>query len=83
MDKEISERMPTPSDPKSNTQRREANTCIALGAGIGALGAAGVMLSGAVCTACVVVAPGLVAIGAFKRWRIAKDSKAATKQRGP
>jgi hypothetical protein len=73
--------MPTPSDPKWNTQRREANTCIALGAGVGALGAAGVMLSGAVCTACVVVAPGLVAIGALKRWRIAKDLKAATKQR--
>lgn len=50
-------------------ERREGNTCLALGAGVGALGAVGAAVSGAVCPACIVVVPGLIGLGAFKRWR--------------
>lgn len=56
--------------------KREANTCMALGAGVGALGAAAAALGGAVCPLCVVVAPGLIAIGAYKRWKCGKPPSA-------
>ncbi len=54
---------PRPPDP----ERSEANSCIALGAGVGALGTLGATLSGAVCPVCVVVAPALIGIGVYKR----------------
>lgn len=57
---------PPPPLP-SNPERSEANSCIALGAGVGALGALGTALSGAVCPLCVVVAPALIGIGVYKR----------------
>ena len=54
-------------------ERKDANTCIALGAGVGALGVGSAILAGAVCPLCYVVAPGLIAIGAFKRARLSKN----------
>jgi len=54
-------------------EKREANTCIGLGLGVGALGASGALLSGALCPICVVVAPGIVAAGVIKRARLRKS----------
>ena len=55
---------------------KDANACIAIGAGVGALGAAGAMVAGAVCPLCIFVAPGLIGVGAYKRWK-AKRGKDA------
>ena len=61
-------------DNKNSSERlaqdkKEANTCLALGAGVGALGAASAAITGAVCPLCFFIAPGLVGYGAFKRWK--------------
>ncbi|MFM1846932.1 MAG: hypothetical protein RL417_406 [Pseudomonadota bacterium] len=55
--------------PDPELSRREGNTCIKLGAGVGVLGAVGATIAGTVCPLCIVAAPGLIAIGVFKRWR--------------
>ncbi len=52
-----------------NKRRFEGNTCMALGAGVGALGAASAALTGALCPLCIFIAPGLIGYGAFRRWR--------------
>ncbi|MBX7143702.1 MAG: hypothetical protein K1X79_04560 [Oligoflexia bacterium] len=54
--------------PEKGQQEREANTCMALGAGVGVLGAASAALTGALCPLCVVVAPGLIGLGAYRKW---------------
>lgn len=51
----------------------DANTCMALGAGVGALGLVTAAAAGATCPLCVVVAPGLIGYGAYKRWQASKD----------
>ena len=58
-----------------DNDKKDANTCIALGAGVGILGAASAALSGAVCPLCVVIAPGLVGYGAYKRWKSGTKGK--------
>lgn len=45
----------------------EANTCIGLGAGVGALGAGTALVTGATCPICWIAAPALVGIGLYKR----------------
>lgn len=52
---------------KDDDKQREANTLLATGAGIAAIGVAGAVLGGAVCPVCVVAAPALLGIGAWKR----------------
>lgn len=47
----------------------DANTLLATGAGIAAIGVAGAVLGGAVCPVCVVAAPALLGVGAWKRIR--------------
>jgi hypothetical protein len=58
---------------KINKDKKDANTCMALGVGVGAIGAASAALAGAVCPLCIFIAPGLVGFGAFKRWRASHD----------
>ena len=58
-----------PSVVEGSKDKKDANTCMALGVGVGALGAASAALSGAVCPLCIFIAPGLVGFGAYKRWR--------------
>ena len=48
---------------------KEANTVIAIGAGVGALGAGAALLGGALCPLCIFVAPGLVGLGVVQRIR--------------
>jgi len=49
--------------------KREGDTCLALGLGVGALGAVGAVVSGAVCPLCLVIAPSLIGVGISKRLR--------------
>ena len=48
---------------------KEANTVIAIGAGVGALGAGAALLGGALCPLCIFIAPGLVGLGVVQRIR--------------
>ncbi len=65
------------ADKKDNSEKskevKEANTCMALGAGVGVLGTAGAVVSGAVCPLCIFIAPGLVGYGAYRRWKASKE----------
>ena len=67
------------SNNNSSGDKKDANTCIALGAGVGILGTASAALAGAVCPICLVVAPGLLGYGAYKRWKYA-DKKVKNPQ---
>ena len=46
---------------------RDANTYMAFGAGLGALGTGAALLAGATCPLCVVIAPAMFGFGAWKR----------------
>lgn len=54
--------------------KKDANACMALGVGVGALGAASATLTGAICPLCIFIAPGLLGYGAYRRWK-AIDTK--------
>ena len=51
-----------------NTKLREANSCMALGAGLGAVGTGTALLAGATCPLCVLIAPALFGYGEWKRF---------------
>lgn len=60
----------------SKTQeKKDANTVIALGAGVGVLGTAGAIITGAVCPLCIIVTPGLIGFGAYRRWKSGAGGK--------
>jgi hypothetical protein len=50
-----------------NAELRAANSCMALGAGLGAVGMGTAFLAGATCLLCVVIAPALFGYGIWKR----------------
>ena len=50
-----------------NDEAREANTCIGLGLGVGALGAAAATVGGAVCPLCIIIAPALIGFGMLRK----------------
>ena len=52
-----------------NPGTADANTLIAGGLGIGAFGLISAAIGGAVCPVCVVAAPALLGVGAYKRWK--------------
>lgn len=52
---------------ESEVALKEGNQCIALGLGVGGLGAATGLALGAVCPLCFIVAPGLVGMGLLRR----------------
>lgn len=59
-----------PSQAAEDEQaKRDANALVLSGAGIGVLGLVSAAIGGAVCPVCVVAAPALLGIGAFRRWR--------------
>lgn len=58
------------STADSDAEIRDANACMAIGAGVGAVGVGGAVLLGAVCPICYVAAPGLIALGAWKRRQV-------------
>lgn len=59
------------------TERQEANQLMVGGVAIGAMGLAGTALLGATCPVCVVAAPAMLGLGAYKRWR-SRDQKSDT-----
>jgi hypothetical protein len=57
-------------DALAEEKLKDANTCLLLGCGVGALGAASTLVAGAVvCPLCVVVSPALIGIGLVQRLR--------------
>jgi hypothetical protein len=62
-----------------NAELREANSCMALGAGLGVAGTGTALLAGATCPLCVVIAPALFGFGVWKRismnWKCGGDSE--------
>jgi hypothetical protein len=58
---------------RQDSVAKDANTLIAGGLGIGAFGLISAAIGGAVCPVCVVAAPALVGVGAYKRWRARRE----------
>lgn len=56
----------------SQAERREATELIVSGVGVGVLGTVAAAISGAVCPVCVVAAPALIGVGAYRRWRASR-----------
>lgn len=59
--------MTNTTETDRNAELREANACMALGAGLGAVGTGTALLAGATCPLCVVIAPALLWFGVWKR----------------
>jgi hypothetical protein len=59
--------MTNTTEQDRNTELRDANSCIAFGAGLGAVGTGTALLAGATCPLCVVFAPALIGYGVWKR----------------
>jgi hypothetical protein len=59
----------------AESERKDANSLLGMGIGVGAFGAASALLLGAVCPLCVVVAPALVGAGVYKRVRCKRRTK--------
>ena len=59
--------MTNSTQPDRHAELREANSCMALGAGLGAVGTGTALLAGATCPLCVVIAPALFGYGVWKR----------------
>jgi hypothetical protein len=63
------------STATSDEQRREANTALGTGVGIGAFGVASAALLGAVCPMCVIAAPALIGYGLYQRVQNARADR--------
>jgi hypothetical protein len=66
MEREVNDAT-VPNRPAAEQALSEGNQCIALGLGVGGLGAAAALAIGATCPLCLVIAPGLVGAGFLKR----------------
>ena len=65
-----SEDRPNPGETSApDTDTRDANRTMLAGVGIGVLGVVTAAIGGAVCPVCVIAAPAIVGVGAFRRWR--------------
>lgn len=67
---------PGETSTEKSPAEKEANKVIAIGTGVGAMGIGTTLLAGITCPLCVVIAPGLIGLGLFQRWR-SKVKKAA------
>jgi len=59
---------------KKDPETADARTLILGGLGIGAFGLVSAAIGAAVCPVCVVAAPALIGVGAYKRWKAGKAS---------
>lgn len=55
--------------------RMDANSLLAAGASAGAIGAAGALITGAVCPLCIIATPILLGVGFLKRMRLNREQK--------
>lgn len=62
---------------KPQDEQAEANSFLATGASVAAIGVAGAVIGGAVCPVCVVAAPALLGVGVWKRLRAKRDRGAS------
>ncbi len=60
--------MTNTTEQDRHAELRDANSCIAFGAGLGAVGTGTALLAGATCPLCVVFAPALIGYGVWKRF---------------
>lgn len=58
--------MNTRATHSSNEELREANSCLALGVGLGAVGTTTALFAGAPCPLCLVLAPALIGVGSLE-----------------
>jgi uncharacterized membrane protein YebE (DUF533 family) len=63
------------ADRAREEDKRDAGAMLMTGAAIGVLGVVSAAIGGAVCPVCVVAAPALLGIGAYKRWRAENPPK--------
>lgn len=57
---------------QAESLNREGNTCLGLGAGVGALGTTAAVVTGATCPLCIFVVPALVGMGLVGKYRAKK-----------
>lgn len=60
----------------AETLRQDSNTLLGAGVGIGAIGALGALVGGAVCPVCIVATPALIGAGVVQRVRSARSKRA-------
>jgi hypothetical protein len=60
--------MTNTTEQDRNAELRDANSCIAFGASLGAVGTGTALLAGATCPLCFVLAPALIGFGVWKRF---------------
>lgn len=63
------------SSDEINKADSDANFAITTGVGIGALGVGASLLTAATCPLCVVIAPALVGVGVYKKYKLRKQKK--------
>jgi hypothetical protein len=67
---------PEPGEKETRDEEtKAADSMLATGAGVAAIGAVSLVVGGAICPACVVAAPALLAIGAVRRLRTRRRAK--------
>lgn len=75
------------SEEQVKRERQEANSCIALGAGVGVMGTGAALLAGATCPLCIVIAPALLGVGIWKRFSAGRsghtDNESAPGENAP
>lgn len=71
----------SPAEEWNSTRLKEANACIGLGVGVGALGVGGALLTSAVCPLCIVITPALIGAGIIQRRRVDKERAAQRRDR--
>lgn len=72
----------SPSEPTGasiDAEIQDANSCMAIGAGLGAFGTGAGLLIGATCPICVVLAPALIGVGAVKRFAAGRKRRSQSR----
>ena len=66
-------------DREKDAGANDANSLIVGGLGIGAFGIISAAVGGAVCPVCVVAAPALLGVGAYRRWKARRRPRRSTR----
>ncbi|MBN8231264.1 hypothetical protein JYK02_27470 [Corallococcus macrosporus] len=59
------------------------NELLASGLGVGAVGALGALVTGAVCPLCIVATPALLAVGLVQKWRARRTASEVSPPAAP
>ena len=66
---------------EARQELRDAGSCLAMGAGVGAVGTISAVLIGATCPICVIMAPALIGMGLVKGYAARKKLKSGSDSR--